>query len=177
MVNLAYTLAKDLGKRTLLVDGDTKCPAVHRYMNVPPEPGLVDVLHKEIPLEQCLSRLGEIPFWVLPIGSLEKRSTSLAKAPELARLLTDLRARFEYILIDAPPILPLADITVLAGLADVLVMVVRAGSTPQDVVRRALDTLRRATHPPVILNGVEPRSMPSYMYYDYQDQSAEEQRV
>ncbi len=177
MVNLGYTLARDLGKRTLLIDADFKCPAVHWYLEVPPEPGLADVLAKGIPLERCLSRLGEIPFWVLPVGSLGKWPNSLAKVHEFASILADLRARFEYILIDAPPILPLADVNVLGGLADVLRVVVRAGSTPQDIVRRALNTLGLATQPPVILNGVEARSMPYYMHYDYQAQSAEEQRV
>ena len=171
--NLAYTLARDLGKRTLLVDCDLKCPVAHQYLSIPHEPGLAEVLNQKVPLERCLHQVGEIPFWVLPVGDRGQRTTDLPKAKLLAAAFGELRTQFEYILVDAPPILPLADMNVLTQLADVLVMVVRAGVTQQQVVHRALKTWGPPTQPHVILNRVESTSMPYYMYYDYHARSVE----
>lgn len=177
VVNLGYTLARDLGKRTLLIDCDLKCPMLHRYANTPSEPGLVDLLNKRIPLEECLSSFGEIPCWIMSAGGVENQGNEIFKTRELASILTDLRGQFEYILINVPPILPLADMNVLAGLADVLVLVVRAGSTPQQVVQRALNRLRIKTQAHIILNAVEPQTLPYYMNYSYYGKPAETQRV
>ena len=67
---------------------------------------------------------------------------------------------------------------VLAGVADVMVMVVRAGSTPQQVVRGALNTLGgKADEARIILNALDSHAVPYYMYYDYQDRQDETQRV
>ncbi len=177
VVNLGYTLARDLGKRTLLVDCDFKCPVLHRYADISSEPGLTDLLNEGTSFERSISSFGDIPCWVLPAGSRRTRVNELSKTQQLATILTGLRAQFEYILINTPPILPLADMNVLAGLADVLVLVVRAGSTPQQVVQRAINTLRVTTQAQVILNAVEAQTRPYYMRYDYHVRSAEEQHV
>ena len=90
-------------------------------------------------------------------------------------MLNNLRACFDYILVDAPPVMPLADMNVLGGLADVLTVVIRAGSTPRDVVQRSLSSLRVVTQPQIILNAVETTTMPYYMYYNYQTRLPEKQ--
>ncbi len=177
VVNLGYTFARDLGKRTLLVDCDLKVPVLHRYMDTPSGTGLVELLNSKMPLDGSLSGFGGIPCWILPVGDVGDQANELLKTQRLASILTDLREQFEYILINAPPILPLADMNVLAGLADVLIVVVRAGSTPHQVVRGALNTLRVKTEAHIILNAVEPHTLPYYMYYDYGRRSAETQRV
>ncbi len=176
-INIAYTLARDLAKRTVLVDCDFKCPAVHRYLSLSQQPGLVDVLKDRAPLESSLRQIDDIPLWVLPVGGLSKQSTDLPRAQVLARLFGTLREQFEYILIDAPPILPLADMNVLGQLADELIMIIRACVTQQQVVHRALRTWRPRTPPHIILNGVEASDMPYYMHYDYHARSAEARTV
>ena len=177
VVNLGYTLARDLDKRTLLIDFDFSCPALHRYADTSAAPGLADVLRGTVPLDECLSRLGEIPLWIVPVGSQETQILELSKTHQLAAILAGLRTRFDYILIDAPPILPLADMNVLAGLGDAVLLVVRAGGTPQPVVQRALHMLPPDTPPLVILNAVEASAMPYYMHYQYQARAAQEQHV
>jgi Mrp family chromosome partitioning ATPase len=83
-------------------------------------------------------------------------------------ILTGLRERFDYILMNTPAILPLADMNVLVGLADLLLLVLRAGSTPQQAVKRALSRLSVANPDFVILNAVKNSELPSYMQYGYQ---------
>ena len=151
---------------------------LHRYMDTPSGTGLVDLLNSKMPLDGSLSGFGGIPCWILPVGDVGDQANELLKTQRLASILTDLREQFEYILINAPPILPLADMNVLAGVADVMVMVVRAGSTPQQVVRGALNTLGvRADEARIILNAVDSHALPYSMYYDYHDRQAETQRV
>ncbi len=146
-------------------------------MDTPSGTGLVDLLHSKMPIDGSLSGFGGIPCWILPVGGVGNQANELLKTQRLASILTDLRGQFEYVLINAPPILPLADMNVLAGLADVLIVVVRAGSTPQQVVRGALNTRGGKTEARIILNAVDAHTRPYYMYYDYHDRQGEAQRV
>lgn len=168
VVNLGYVLARDLGRSTLIIDCDLKCPAIHEYMGMSAEPGLMDILNDESSREFCLKQAGDAPLWVLTAGRTEDL-VELSKVHQLTKILNELRTRFEYIIVDAPPILPLADMHVLADMADVVALVIRAGGTHQGVVQRALSTLRPTSQPCIILTGLEPDIVPYYMRegYDY----------
>jgi len=86
-------------------------------------------------------------------------------------MLTELKKQYEYIVIDAPPILPLADMHMLAGMADTLVLVVRAGLTPRGVVEKAIRTIGATNNACIILNGQEALGTPYYMYDTYESLS------
>ena len=151
--NLAYVLAHDLGKQTLLVDCDFKCPMLHTYTGMPSKPGLVELIYGDAPLEACLHQSGDGPLWILPSGRRDHRLVDLTKIPQISGILTDLRTRFEFIILDAPPILPLADMNLLASMADMLVLVIRAGVTHHELVQRSLKTLKPLSRAGVILTG------------------------
>ena len=175
--NLGYVLAQDLGKMTVLIDGDLKNPTLHSYIEVPVEPGLTDLLcgHRgDRSLEHYLQRVGDLPLWILPTGRKLDKALELSKIQNLSVIISELRNKFEYIIVDAPPILPLADMNVLVGMADVLAMVVRAGATPRDVVKKALKTLRPAGQIGIMLNGLWMDSVPYYLrdYYSAQQEQA-----
>ena len=82
-------------------------------------------------------------------------------------MLTTLRTRFEYIVLDAPPILPLADMNVLASMADVLALVVRAETTSRDVVQKAVRALKLPDEAGIILTGLHADWTPYYMQQEY----------
>jgi polysaccharide chain length determinant protein (PEP-CTERM system associated) len=168
-VNLGYVLARDLGKSTLIVDCDLKCPMVHSYTGIRPDPGLREILNGDQLLDSCLQSLGDVPLWVLPAGGDVDQPIELSKMHQLTSMLTELRTRFDYIILDAPPILPLADMHVLAEMADIVALVIRAGVTRQAVVQKALNTLRPKNGPCIILNGLQSDVTPYYMQegYDY----------
>jgi len=170
-VNLAYVLAQDLGKVTVLIDGDLKNPTLDAYAGVASKPGLTDLLQETEPLDCCLLRLGELPLWIMPTGRALDRPVELSKIRRLDAIISELRNRYEYIILDAPPILPLADMNVLGGMADVLVMVIRAGSTPQEAVQRALNSLKPKSQVGVVLTCVQAEGMPYYIrnYYNVQE--------
>jgi len=166
-INLAYVLAKDLAKTTMLIDCDLKRPMQHVYAGIELEPGLTEVLYGDKPVDDCLQQLGELSLWTLPAGSCMNRPLGLSKIQRVVDLLTGLRPRFDYIIVDAPPILPLADMNVLASMGDVLILVIRAGATGQAVVQKALRIVSEASEARIILNGVDNVSTPYYMRQDY----------
>jgi polysaccharide chain length determinant protein (PEP-CTERM system associated) len=161
--NLAYVLACNLGKPTLLIDGDLKCPMVHQCMGIPQFPGLRDVLEGGRSVDSCLHRAGELPLWILPSGVASGRMLELSDIHKISGLLTELKKQYEYIVIDAPPILPLADMHMLAGMADTLAVVISAGITPRSIVDKAVRTIGVTSNACIILNGLEVAGVPSYM--------------
>lgn len=164
VVNLGYTVARDLGKRTLLIDCDFRCPALHQYVNVPARSGLIDLLDGQASLEDCLSVIDEVPCSIMSIGGLGGEQNELTRIQQLKAMLPRLRTNFDYIIINTPPVLSSATMGILASLADVLITVVRAGATPKHVVQRAFTMLGLTIEKHVILNAVELQSMPHYMY-------------
>jgi capsular exopolysaccharide synthesis family protein len=167
--NLAYVLARNLGKSTLLIDCDLKRPTAHECMGIPQFPGLRDVMEGERSVDSCLHRMGDLPLWILPSGVVSGPMLELSDTHKIADMLTKVKNQFEYIVIDAPPILPLADMHILAEMADTLVLVVRAGLTPRVVVEKAVRTIGAGGNACIILNGLEAAGVPSYMQdnYDY----------
>ena len=132
-------------------------------MGTPAAPGLADYFHGDVGLDNCIHRLDDVPLWVLPAGSIGNRTVSLSQLPQLASLIASLRSRFDYILLDAPPILARADMNVLVGLADLLVLVVRAGVTPQEIVVKAMDILRPTVPARILLTDASSQGMPQAM--------------
>jgi polysaccharide biosynthesis transport protein len=164
VVNLGYTLARDLGKRTLLIDCDFRCPALHNYVNVPAHAGLIELLEGKAVLEDCLSSIDDVPCSILLVGRCEGELNELGRIQQLKAFLPELRNNFDYIVINTPPVLPSATMGILASLADMLIFVIRAGSTPKHVVQQAFAMLGLTDEAHVILNAVEAQSMPAYIY-------------
>ena len=164
-VNLAYILAHDLNKSTLLIDCDFKRPTVHDYMEIPAGPGIGDVLHGGEILENCLHQCNGLPLWILPTGSPMVRPAGLSGIQYIKKILPELRAHYDHVILDAPPVFPLADVNALSGLADMTVLVVRAGGTSQDIAKKALDTLgETADVAGIVLTKVEMEYAPYLMY-------------
>ncbi len=174
-LNLAHVLARDLDKKTVLVDCDLKRPMQHVYAGVESHPGVAEVLHGDKPLDECIQHPEGLGFSILPAGSVVDGPPALSKMQQVADLLTELRERYEYIIVDAPPILPLADMNVLASMADVVALVVRAGMTGRDAVQKALKTMGDPGPISVVLNGLEVQDTPYYMQQMYYHEHRHEQ--
>lgn len=164
-VNLAYILAHDLGKSTLLIDCDFKRPMVHEYMGISVRPGLNDVLQGGEILENCIHRCESVPLWILPSGSPGARPVGLSGIQYVKKILPELRARYDYIILDAPPVMPLADVNILSGLVDMTAFVVRAGGVSQDVAKKSLRSLGvNSEAAGIIVTQVELEYAPYFMY-------------
>jgi polysaccharide chain length determinant protein (PEP-CTERM system associated) len=164
VVNLGYTIARDFRKKTLLIDCDFQRPALHHYVGVPTRAGLIDFLDGEASLEDCVSVIDDCPCFILAVGGVSGERNELGRVQQLKAILPELRAQFQYLIINTPPVLSSAAMGILASLADELVLVIRAGHSPKHLVQKAFTMLGLTTQRQVILNGLDPRSMPNHLY-------------
>ena len=165
--NLAYTFARDLDEPILVIDCDYKCPNLHNVLALNPYPGVADYLAGQASLESCFQQYPELPLWCLSVGDVETHPVSLSKLHYLSSLIELVKSRYRFIILDGPPILPLADINILSGLADILLMVVRSGTTPKDVVQRATEMLYTSNTKRLILTDAWSQGVPNYVCRDY----------
>lgn len=163
-VNLAYILAHDLKKSTLLIDCDFKRPLLHEYAGISAGPGLTDVIQGSDLIENCLHRYEDLPLWIFPAGRSGKRPIGLSGIHHVGKLLPELRTRYDHIILDAPPVMPLADVNVLNSMADMLVFVIRAGTTSQDLAKKSIRSVGETGEAGIILTQVEMEYAPYFNY-------------
>ena len=170
--NLSTAVA-EIGRKVLLVDGDLRRPRLHKVFHLGDTRGLSDLLRTEMPLDNVpvsqLVRQTEVSgLSVLVGGSCRVPPTNLFYSPQMSRLLDRLRREFEMILIDAPPMIHLADARVLGRLADGVILVVRAGQTTTESARFAIQRFSEDGTRVLgtVLNSWDPRTTGKYGY-DY----------
>lgn len=165
-LNMAYVLSRDLNRKTVLVDCDLKRPMVRTYAGMESTAGLTEVLLGHKTLEESLQYHEQLGIWILPAGIEASGTAALAHVDRLSELIEGLRERFEYIVLDSPPLLPVAEAMLIVRMADVVVHIIRARSTPRDVVANAIKMIGQERAIAVVLNGVEAKDAP-YSYYTY----------
>ena len=153
--NLALTMAQELHQRVLLLDADLRRPSVASLFGLPEGPGLSDVLMGAADLESALAHLSDQHLTVMPAGVPAAQPAELLGSTSMRRVLDALRGRFDRIIIDMPPVGPLADVHVVTPLADGLLMVVRAGITPKPAIEQALSGLDMGKVLGLVLNAAE----------------------
>lgn len=136
--NLAVTMAQEFNRRVVLVDADLREPSAHALLGLPPTPGLADVLTGSATLDEAIVELPDFNLAVLPAGLTPERPAELLGSVAMRRLLDALRSRFDRVLLDMPPVVPLADVGVLGPQVDGVLLVVRAGVTKTPEIERAL---------------------------------------
>jgi protein-tyrosine kinase len=165
-VNLAASLARDFLKRVLLLEADLRRPTLSRRQ--PSLPGLVECAKGEVPFDEAIFPTDIPNLSTLMSGQTEgERSTHFLGAPPLRQALLRLRERFDYIVVDCPPMVPAADMGLVAEWADHLLLVIKAGVTDRSMVARALDMGYRDRVLGVILNGVTKFGDGGRGYYSY----------
>jgi protein-tyrosine kinase len=139
--NLALTMAQEFQQRVLLLDADLRRPSIHRLFGISESPGLSDVLMGGAEVEDALVTVPDHRLTILPSGILPMHPAELLGSSMMRRVLDTLRTRFDRILVDMPPVAPLADVAIASAMADGLLMIVRAGVTPKPAIERALSGL------------------------------------
>jgi capsular exopolysaccharide synthesis family protein len=150
--NLALTMAQEFQTRVLLLDADLRRPSLHRLFGVPETPGLSDVLMGGVPLDEALVHVRDHRLTLLPSGIVPMHPAELLGSATMRRVLDTLRTRFDRILIDMPPVAPLADVAIAAPMVDGVLMIVRAGVTPKPAIERALSGLDMSKVLGLVLN-------------------------
>jgi tyrosine-protein kinase len=134
--NLGVVLAQ-AGKRVVLISADLRRPRIHEFFGLGVERGLSEVLMGERRPWESLKSGGTDNLWVMSSGHIPGQPTELLQSPAMQELITDQREVVDFIVIDCPPILAVADALVLAPLVDGVIFVADAMSTPRGAVIQA----------------------------------------
>lgn len=162
-LNLAGTIAQNSEARVVLVDFNMRNWDMQTRLNLPPVAGLVDVLEgSEDDLSTIIQRTELDNLTIIPSGRAAANPARLCRSPRLAEVISTLKLSNDFIVLDMAPVLPVADTKTVAKYLDGVVMVVRAGVTPREIVARAIDAVGNDKVLGVVLNGVE-TAMPKWL--------------
>jgi succinoglycan biosynthesis transport protein ExoP len=164
-LNLAWLLAQTEGVRALIIDSDLRQPCTTDYLGIDLTVGLSEVLGGEMGLQQAIVRLDPAGLYLLPGGTARDDVADLLSGPTFARVITEARRMFDYIIIDAPPLGIFTDANVLISRADAALLVVRSGKTRYAMVDKLLDQLPRERILGVVLNRADEEVDSNAYYY------------
>ena len=140
-VNLAATLAQ-ASDRVLLVDADLRRPSLDSFLGLKPTEGLADFLQGRVDLLSACCRVDPLGFVFLKAGRSPANPVELLQGESMRALLKTATTSFDWVVIDSPPVLPLADARFLATLCDAAIVVAREGHTRREELREGLAALK-----------------------------------
>lgn len=170
-INLGITMAST-GEKILLVDADMRCSRLHKSFNQQKESGLSDYLVGSIGLDAAIKPTKIENLSLLTAGSTPPNPAELLHSGKMKAFLEDVKKRFDRVIIDAPPVLTVTDAAILANITDGVIMLVRCGMVPIEIVLRAKQKLQdaKANILGVLLNNVDYGKESYYYYYYYSDE-------
>lgn len=162
--NLAYTMSLDKEKKILLVDSDCRKPAVHKMFAIPRKPGFTDILNGKATVEEFAKKPLCNDLYIIPSGSLVANTSELLSSTKIKNVINTLKTKFDYIIFDTPPVINVTDSSILGAICDGVILVVREGMTPKNMVEEAFTMLQHAQAKPkaCIVTG---SAIPVYYYY------------
>lgn len=161
--NLSCSLAKRGDQRVLLLEGDLRRPSLAKMFGLRTLPGLYERVQDGRPIFSCIYYLEEAHLWLLPAGSPPVDAPELLRPEGLNALLDRLSECFDWIIIDSPPVLPIADTSIWMPLSDAIVLVVRQGVSEKRPLERGIKALESKKLIGVLLNCS--RTAPHSEYY------------
>jgi capsular exopolysaccharide synthesis family protein len=151
-VNLAMTLAKRFDQKVLLAEGDLRKPAVCKMLGLAMKPGIGEWWdHPEIPVTDYILRIGDTGMCLLPAGDVAQPA-SVLQSQRIADLFQELARQFDWVIIDTPPLLPMADSNLWSRISDGTLMVVRKGVVTRSALKKAVESLDNPKMVGVVLN-------------------------
>jgi capsular exopolysaccharide synthesis family protein len=164
--NLALTLSESFKRRVLLVDADLRRPSIHTVFRVTSARGLADGLRGDddgaLPLIEISQRLA-----ILPAGAPDRNPMAGLTSERLKGVLSEAASRFDWVILDTPPIGLISDANLLAELVDGVLIVIGAGSTDYTAVQRMIAEVGRERILGVVLNRVQVDSATQLRYQSY----------
>jgi len=163
--NLAQAIVHQPDRRVLIIDADLRCARLHQALGAPSGPGLADYLRGQADEMAVIQHGQEGNLCFIPAGNEVVNPSELLSNGRLKKLLDHLTPVFDWVIIDSPPCVPVADASILAPLCDGVLLVVRAASTPTHVAQRACQELNGRNVVGVVLNAIEESNLNSSHYY------------
>lgn len=166
MLNLAISVAMD-GQKVLLIDADLRRPSQARMLMEKATPGLSNVLAGMVSPEEAIRPELYPNLDVLLSGDVPPNPSELLGSDRMRDLIEEMSKKYDYILVDTPPVILVSDAAIVANLLDGVLLLVRQGKSKKDELKRAIANLELAGITPmgIVLNGVELREGKDYSYY------------
>ena len=167
--NLAVALAQG-GKRVVIMDTDLRRPTLHKVFGLPNNVGLSSMFLEEgTELENVMQPTSIEGLRVITSGPVPPNPAEILDSKQMSKILTNLRAQTDMLILDSPPVLAVADASILGSRCSGAILVVDAGHTRTDAGRRAVDTLSRTNVKMlgIVLNKLSTRRAAGYYYYYY----------
>ena len=141
-INLAISMANDLNKKSiLLVDADLRRSRVSRYLGVNAESGLADLIANGINIDEVLINIGIENLTILTAGKIPHNPAEILGSAKMRNLIATLRAKYDYVILDSPPIIPVTDAGLIGAQTDGIIMVIQANRTQKGVVKHSRSLL------------------------------------
>jgi capsular exopolysaccharide synthesis family protein len=170
VANLGVTMATS-GTRTLLVDSDLRRPVLHKLFNLPNTKGLTTLLTEKAPPQDALAPTRLPNLFVVPSGPLPPNPAEVLSSRGMAEFAELVKKDFDLVLYDSPPIISLSDALILSSCVEAVILVVKCGLFPHELIRQAKAQLEgvKANLVGTVLNSVNFKRDGYYYryYYDY----------
>lgn len=168
IANLALTLAQS-GSRVCLIEGDLRRPRLLDYLGLEGAAGLTDVLIERATLDDVLQPYGDAGLDVLGAGAIPPNPSELLASPAMTVTLAELAGRYDYVLIDCPPVLPVTDAVVLSTKVDGMLVLVGSTVVRKEQLDATLEALEAVDNTVLglVLNRVGTSSSTGTGYYGY----------
>lgn len=179
-INTAISLSQ-LGASVLLIDADLRRPTVHRVFKMNQPQGLSTYLSRQVEVDPLIHKLWVPNLSVLPCGPIPPNPAELISSERMKEVLKSLSEKYDHVLIDSPPLINVTDPVILSTMVDGVILVVQAGRSTRDIVRRARHELSSvgAKIFGVVLNNLDIKregygNYPTYTHYGYNSDNREE---
>lgn len=156
-INLALTIVKGVHQNVLLIDGDLRCPDVHKKLGFDFQFGLSHYLNHQVDLSAVIHRTNIPKLSIIPAGEPTSNSSELLASDRMKELIRETKTRYQdrYVIFDVPPIIPITDASVLVEQVDWAIFVIQAGQTPRETVASAISLFDRDKILGVVMNNIQ----------------------
>jgi len=140
--NLAGSFAQS-NKKTIIIDCDLRKPRVHSFFKTNRYPGLIDYFFGQVSFEDILRKSEQENLYYITAGTIPPNPAETLESPRMKEFIEGLRDKFDYILLDSPPVIAVTDSEILARIADGTILVVSANTTEKELMEKAIEIIRQ----------------------------------
>jgi capsular exopolysaccharide synthesis family protein len=162
--NLAFTLARSTQQKILLLEGDVRRPALSQMLGLQGHPGICEWLRGDQKLTNCIYSVEDAGIWIMPAGSSPQNPLEVLQSVKLNALMAQLTEWFDSVIIDSPPVLPLADTSVWMRLSDGIILVARQGISEKKQLQKGLEAIESQKLIGALLNCSKASAHSNYYY-------------
>jgi len=170
--NLALTLAMRGRRKTLLIGGDLRRPSLGKLFGTSEVPGLAEWWRGGGAIRDYMRRVEGLPLWLLPAGDGLEQPLEVLQSERFSKLMAQIGEWFDCVLVDSPPLSPMADSSVWINLVDGVLLVVRAGKTPKKLMQKTVNSVEKDKLLGIVVNAATEMNQHYYYYYSKAGQEA-----